>query len=418
MLLLGSPPWLRRLVWAARCMGLLGLVLYAVCAIQHMTAPYPLFQSSLWRLQDKVVVIYATLWVAVRVFAYRSCRATKDSDTFFAGAIGDFVLTATACLGTCVALPCVNALLDRSPLASIPVEVNNVDWKTLGAKSSTTHPFATVHRLDNKGDDVVLDWGSCEPAPPSSSPLATLRVGPGALGAAWISLPVLCRPPAVGDRPLVSGLSLGKGSPLILVTLKADAVRDYLNNRASALAEALSPLSDSSLSSEVYFWRLQGVLEDEDVAKTDILTGPERAELKRMLDTLGSAKPAERRVIVRRATEFAKSSNERREARITLPQWIDTANRTRPGVSILIIYDSALPNWLTSICAGNCRLVPRHAVDFGIFELFAKPEDPWQDDLLYLADGDGRNVFSSRLSELGGRSECAKILGRPPTSTR
>jgi hypothetical protein len=419
VLLLGSPPWLRRLVWAARWLGLFGLVLHAVCAIRHMTAPYPLFQSSLWWLQNKVVAVYTALWGAGIAFLYRLWRrGAEESDTFLAGAVIDGVITGAACLGVCLAIPCVNALLDRSPLASIPVEVTNVRWRKMGAKSSTTHPFATVHRLDNKGDDVVLDWGSCKPAPPESSPLATLRVGTGALGASWISLPVLCRPPAVGDRPLVSGLSLGKGSPAVVVILKTDATRDDLNNRANALTDAISPLSDPSLTSEAYFWRLQGVLEDKDVAKTDILTAPERAELKRMLETLGNAKPAKRRVIVRRATEFAKSSNERREARITLPRWIDTANRARPGVSILIIYDSSPPNWATSMCADNCRMVPRKAVDSEIFELFAKPKDLWHEDLLYLADGGGQNVFSSGLSDLEKRPECAKILERTANATR
>lgn len=421
MLLLGSPPWLRRLVWAGRCLGWFGLGLFAVCAVRHMTegpAPYPLFQSSLWRLQNKVVVIYTALWGAVRVFAYRSCRATKDFDTFFAGALGDAVLTATACLGAFVALPCVNALCDRSPQVSIPVKVTYVEWRRLSSTpGSTTHPFATVHRLDNKGDDVVLAWESCHPAPPTSSPLATLRVGPGALGASWISLPVLCRLPEVGDRPLVSGLSLGHGTPVVLVMLKTDAMSDYLNNRANAFGDAISPLSDSSLSSEAYFWRLQGVLEDKDVAQTDILTEPERLQLKGMLEPLGKARPKERQVIVRRAMRFAKSASDRREVSKTLPKWIEAVDRARPGVSILIIYDSSPPSWARSICVGNCRMAPRQSVDFEIFGLFAKPDYPWH-DVLYLADGGGQNVFSSPLTDLEGSSGCAKLLERMSGSTK
>jgi hypothetical protein len=420
VLLWGSPPWLRWLVWAARGLGWFGLALFAVCAVGYMTAaPYPLFQSSLWRLQKEVVVIYAALWVAVRVFAYRCYRATKDSDTLVAGALGDFVLMATAGLGAWCALPCVNALCDRSPLSSIPVKVTHVKWRRLSATpGSTTHPFATVHRLDNQGDDVVLDWGSCKPAPPESSPLATLRVGHGALGAAWISLPVLCRLPAVGDRPLVPGLSLGQGSPVVLVVLRTDAMRGYLKNRTDALEEAVSPLSDPSLPSEAYVWRLQGVLGNKDVAESDILTAPERLQLKGMLEPLGEAKARERQAIVRRAIQFAKSASDQRESSHALPKWMETIERARPGVSVLIIYDGSPPTWAKTVCAGNCRMAPRRAVDSEILALFAKVEYPWHDDLLYIADGAGRNVFSSPLADLEGRSECAKRLERMSSSTK
>jgi len=383
-----------------------------------MTAPYPLFQSSLWRLQNKVVAVYTALWVAGTVFLYRLWRReTEESDTFLAGAVVDGVITGAACLGVCLAIPCFNALLDRSPLVSIPVEVKNIRWEKLGTKSSTTHPFARVHRLDNKGDDVVLDWGSCRPAPPESSPLATLRVGPGALGAPWISLPVLCRLPEVGDRPLVSGLSLGKGSPVVLVALKTDAMADRLSNSANALTDAILPLSDSSLTSEAYFWRLQGILEDKNVANTDSLTAPERLQLKGMLEPLGEAKPKERQGIVRRAMQFAKSASDRREASNTLPKWIEAVERARPGVSILIIYDSSPPSWAKSACTHNCRMAPRRAVDSEILGLFAKPKYPWE-DVLSLADGGGQNVFSSPLADLERSSECAKLLERMSGSTK
>jgi hypothetical protein len=243
-------------------------------------------------------------------------------------------------------------------------------------------------------------------------------VGPGALGASWISLPVLSLPTGVGDRPLVNGLTLGQGSPVVLVTLKTDAMRDRLKNRTSALADALSPLSDSSSSSEAYSYRLQDVLDDKDVANTDILTAPEREELKRMLGPLNRARPAERQAIVRRALAFARSASEQREARVTLPQWIDTVDQARPGVSILIIYDGSPPSWAKSTCAANCRMARRQAVDSEIYGLFAKPQYPWHEDLLYIADGRGQNVFSSTLAELDRRSECAKTLQRASTATR
>jgi hypothetical protein len=134
------------------------------------------------------------------------------------------LLMTVSCISFCSGLDCLNAWLDFSTPAQVPVLVQAQRSEKRRTKYGASYhvEIARVTRLDRPGPAFDVPWDSCEvPSPGKASSLATVNVGRGAFGIPWIALPVVCRPLTVADRPLVAGVFLGRGAPVVLVTLEA-----------------------------------------------------------------------------------------------------------------------------------------------------------------------------------------------------
>ena len=332
--------WLRglrgldRIVAGAVLLGLVGLLIWLVSSFIHInidsgdSGPYPTFGPDPGRRYVVVLLVYAAIWLRLTVQELR--RSSVEASTASLGlclVVG--LIMAAGCAGLCLGLDCLNAWLDFSTPAHVPVLVQARRSEKRHTKYGAPHgvSIARVTRMDRPGPAFDVPWDSCRvPSPSVASPLATVKVGPGAFGIPWISLPVVCRPLTVADRPLATGVFLGRGAPVVLVTLEAPDAPE----------------------------------------QTDQST--------------------------------------------TVPKWIDAADRARPGVSTVLVYDGAVPGWASSVCVRNCQIVPIDVVDRDILAIFLKGDDSRQGEHLYVANSRGQRIFSAPLSDLGRRSECAKAL--------
>ena len=328
---------LERLVAAALILGVAGFLIWIISSFAHInidlgtSGPYPSFGPDPGRRYVVAVFAYAAIWLALTIRVLRGSPAEAATRSLILCLVLGLVMAA-ACMSVCLGFDSLNAWLDFSTPAQVPVLVQRIRREKRHTKYGAPYhvSIARVTRVDGPGPAFDVPWDSCHvPSPAVASPFAIVNVGRGALGTPWISLPIVCRPLAVTDRPLAAGVFLGRGAPVVLVTLNA-------------------------------------------------------------ID--------------------APQAIERSAARATVPKWIETVEHARPGVSTVLLFDGAVPEWASSVCSHNCQSVSQYESDRDILGLFLNRESSEHKDHLYVADAKGQRVFSAPLSDLERRPECAKVL--------
>ena len=318
---------------------------------------------------------------------------------------------AAACVFACFGLDCLNAWLDFSAPKPIRVLVHR-RWTERHRGKTGYHSvfFAEISRLDHAGPNFTVPWDSCKVSPSGpASPFATVRVGSGAFGIPWMSLPVECHPLEVSDRPLAKGVTLGRGAPVVLVTVGSLDGPEYLDDGAKTLLDRIEALPFlSALVASDYDLHAHRVVEVE-IGKARGFTGQERAQLIQILKPFGEVDDAARTKLIDRALEFARTTMQRNLARATVTKWIDSIGHACPGVPKVIVYAGSKPDWASSVSGENCEMVRVQDIDHDIGALFMREEKSWHDDSFYVADGKGKRVFSAPVSELE-RLDCAKLL--------
>jgi hypothetical protein len=216
-----------RLVAGALLLGAAGFLIWIISALSHLgvdsgdSGPYPSFgPDPHWRYVG-VMLAYGAIWLAVTVRMLRRSSGEGTNRSLVLCLFGGLVMAAAG-LSVCSGLDCLNAWLDFSRPVPVPVQVQTHRYEKRHTKYGAPHrvSIARVTRLDRPGQAFDVPWDSCQVTKSEvAARSATVNVAPGALGIPWISLPVVCHPLAVSDKPLVDHFFLGKGAPTIVVTI-------------------------------------------------------------------------------------------------------------------------------------------------------------------------------------------------------
>jgi len=304
-----------------------------------------------------------------------------------------------------VSIPMLNALLDFSPKIVTPVYVqrkSSTPYRTLHG-TKLTGRSAVVNRLDHPEEhvDVSWQWG-CKGVAGIPSRIATIKLGRGAFGVPWFSLPAGCRPLAVDERPLSQDFYLGKGRAAVLVALRTGRPQ---SEAAAARADDYARRKSDLLASLTRLAEGHSKLSNEDAynATADarfVLTEGEQEELKRILQPLPGKREQEM-AIGRQALSFVKAAVFKRDRAKLLELWTRAIESRFPDAEMVILADSAPLAPEHRAACPHCREILEQELDSEILEVFMAGKDPWEDGShIYDADRMGQMIFQAALSDI------------------
>lgn len=380
-----------------------------ICKDQMVTpyAPYALFNGSFGRVYVVVAGGLTLLWLAWTVLSIHEARSPDGAVFKFKVSLVLGVHLIIAWAFFAMGLNCLNALLDFSPLQDVPVYIHEVHTDSHADKSSGGYyltKVATVNRLDHPNEEIGIDWTGCSlPRGAKRSPFATLRVGRGAFGVAWLGTP-LCHPLKISEVPLFENFYVGRGQPAVLITVDGSAKPDRVVRLERQAEQSLSNLYTADGMTPLF----QALVRAQDAVNRALPLTLEGEQLVKMLHPMvGATKPP--RAQIDAAIQFYHHTLELRQVSYTLPLWLDAIERAAPGTPVVwIYYDMSPPAVLRDLKCSKCRAVEQGWMDGRIADRFFNRE--MQPDTAYLADGAGKQVFSAALSDVGRRDELAKQL--------
>jgi hypothetical protein len=387
-------------------------------AFKRTFSPFPTFGGTFARAEAWIGVAALILWASAVVNIYRavvaSPAATEESTGAKALMLFSFVAGLLALCGwiaSTAALPVYNALLDFSPLTSTPVLVHSA-----GEHSFSTFKYGTgydrlavVSRLDHPDERVTIDWKGCPiPSFRDTSPFAALRLGRGALGVPWISLPIECHPLAISDKPLFGGTFLGKGGPVVLAIIEFDDPETEAN-LMRAVAAALTRFDAiTSGRSEAFRSSVEDTIAGAAILGSDI-----EQQLRAIWHPVFGGPPgADAKAASRRSREVIQTKAAKTDRAHIFGLWKQKADAVAPEVPIVAIYQGDPGKHLPEYQCPRCTVLSTEAVDPDVFHVFtASTALGFGEPRVLLADAAGRRTFEAPLSDTAQLPRFAQRLG-------
>jgi hypothetical protein len=418
----GSRPRIGRVLdWAlgsAIGFGVLLSLLRAAAAVYHRALiPFPTFGDDLGRAQNRVLIGFACLWLAWAISIW--VRAVRQrwpgvNLIYLVSLLATFGGYLTFYLG----LPALNALADFSTKVVTPIYVQDTfKHGTRNARGGgISSAYARVNRRDHPDEEVVIDWGSCDlPAGVAPSPFAEIELGRGAVGVAWFSLPIHCRPLQIGDRPLYGGVFLGRGQPLVVITTEDAAPisperskkRDDILSGLKGIAEGRFRLP--RLEADVVIDEAIGVFFDNELG-----------ELRKILSGLPDGSAAREMAIGRQGLAYAQDVLLKHDSQQLARLWVRAILGQSADLDIAIVHPPEAPPPVIGEGCARCRVLSLSAIHPQVLHLFLRGRETGGDvehgnEHVYLADARGRRVFDARLSEVDKVSRLLdRIAGSKP----
>jgi hypothetical protein len=228
---------------------------------------------------------------------------------------------------------------------------------------------------------------------------------------AWFSLPIHCRPLQIGDRPLFGGFFLGRGQPLVVITIEGAAPmspehrrnRDDILSGLKGIAERRSPHprveADAVMSDAI------GVFFDGELG-----------ELRKILSGLPDGSAAREMAIGRQGLAYAQDVLLKHDSQQLVRHWVRAIQGRFADLDIAIVHSSDVPPPAVGEGCARCRVLSRAAIHPQVLRLFLRGRETGGDvehgnQHVYLADPQGRRVFDARLSEVDKVSRLLERIG-------
>jgi hypothetical protein len=387
-------------------------------AFKRTLIPFPTFGGTFTRVEGWIGVAALVLWASAIVNVYRavvaSPAATEESTGTKAVMLFSFVAGLLALCGWIVsttALPVYNALLDLSPLTSTPVLVHNASERSFSTfKYGTGHDrLAVVSRLDHPDERVTIDWKGCPiPSFRDTSPFATLRLGRGAIGVPWISLPIECHPLAISDKPLFGGTFLGKGGPVVLAIIEFDDPETEANLTRAVTAALTRFDAIASGGSDAFRSSVEDTIAGAAILGSDI-----EQQLRAIWDPVFGGPPgADAKAAARCSRELIQTRTVKMDRAHVFGLWEQKVDAVAPDVPIVVIYQGDPGKHLPEYRCPRCTVLSAEAVDPDVFRVFTGSAGlGFGEPRVLLADAAGRRTFEAPLLDTAQIAKFAQRLG-------
>jgi hypothetical protein len=412
-----------------------GLVLAAVWAVFAMARgsfqPFPAFtvvdepfevvHDPFAPLYRREVFVFALLWLVWAVSIWRRWLRWRRDDVLLPY-LGSLLAVGMGLGGWALGAPVLNALLDFSPVVATPIHVERV-WRETGSTmrfgtSSTT--LARVYSLDAPQQKAVISWDACPLRDKPISHSASLSLSGGALGVPWFRRPIDCRELRIGDRPLYDQRYLGRGQPLVIVTVDsfgdADDRRE-IDRSTRLLGDVRAAFTRLAQGDERALNDAYRAVERADAAmvlKGDLLESlQDRVQMLRSEPSSAFAKEVGRAALAETDELFLTNNGP-----ALVAHWVRAATQAAPGIEVVIIRIHGVPDpGLEGLCPSCRTLDVEDDVTDRVMDLFTSEKtnayQGWREiERVYLADGAGKRVFAAPLKAISREPQLVEQLAK------
>lgn len=410
-----------------------GLVLAAVWAVFAVARgsfhPFPAFvleEGPLAVVHDpfaplyrRVFYVFALLWLVWAVSIWRRWLRWRRNDVVLPY-LGSLLAVGIGWGGWALGAPLLNAVLDFSPVVATPIHVERV-WRETGSTmrfGTSSVALARVYRLDAPQQKAVISWDACPLRDKPLSLSASLSLSGGALGVPWFRGPIDCRELRIGDRPLYDGRYLGRGQPLVIVTVDSfgDADdRKELDESTRLLGDvraAFTRMAQGDVGALNETYRAVELAAAKMVLKGDLLQSlRDDVQSLRSDPSSALAKQVGRAALAETDEMFLTNNRPGLVA-----HWVRAAAQAVPGMDVAIIRIHGKPDpGLEGLCASCTTLDVDDDVTGGVMDLFTGEKtnayQGWRGiERVYLADGAGKRVFAAPLNAISREPQLVEQL--------